>query len=58
MQTKEIFSDKMGMTFLKIPMMEKDAEECGDGWTHGPCVPTRQISKTRGGRLGSLPSII
>lgn len=28
MQTKEVFSDKMAMTFLKIPMMEKDAEEC------------------------------
>ncbi|MDE6548402.1 MAG: Rpn family recombination-promoting nuclease/putative transposase [Muribaculaceae bacterium] len=28
MQTKEVFSDKMRMTFLKIPMMEKDAEEC------------------------------
>ena len=26
--TKEVFSDKMAMTFLKIPMMEKDAEEC------------------------------
>lgn len=28
MQTGKVFSDKMGMTFLKIPMMEKNAEEC------------------------------
>ncbi len=28
MQTKKVFSDKMGMTFLKIPMMVKGAEEC------------------------------
>ncbi|MDE6273089.1 MAG: Rpn family recombination-promoting nuclease/putative transposase [Muribaculaceae bacterium] len=28
MQSQRIFSDKMRMTFLKIPMMEKDAEEC------------------------------
>ncbi len=27
-RTYEIFSDKLGMTFLKIPMMTKDAEEC------------------------------
>ncbi len=27
-RTHEIFSDKLGMTFLKIPMMTKDAEEC------------------------------
>lgn len=27
-QTKRVFSDRMGMTFLKIPMMVKDAEEC------------------------------
>ncbi len=28
MQTKSMFSDKMRMTFLKIPMMDKNAEEC------------------------------
>lgn len=28
MQTKSVFSDRMRMTFLKIPMMEKEAEEC------------------------------
>lgn len=28
MQTKKVFSDKMRMTFLKIPMMHKDAEAC------------------------------
>ncbi|MDE5795446.1 MAG: Rpn family recombination-promoting nuclease/putative transposase [Muribaculaceae bacterium] len=28
MQTKQVFSDKMGMTFLKIPMLDKDADEC------------------------------
>ncbi|MDE6341692.1 MAG: Rpn family recombination-promoting nuclease/putative transposase [Muribaculaceae bacterium] len=28
MQSGKVFSDKMRMTFLKIPMMEKDAEEC------------------------------
>ena len=27
-QTKTVFSDKMRMTFLKIPLMEKSAEEC------------------------------
>ncbi len=29
-RTHEIFSDKLGMTFLKIPMMVKDAESCRD----------------------------
>lgn len=28
MQTKTVFSDKMRMTFLKIPMMDKDADKC------------------------------
>ncbi|MDE6290794.1 MAG: Rpn family recombination-promoting nuclease/putative transposase [Muribaculaceae bacterium] len=28
MQTKKVFSDKMTMTFLKIPMLHKNAEEC------------------------------
>lgn len=28
MQTKKIFSDRMRMTFLKIPMLHKNAEEC------------------------------
>lgn len=28
MQTRKVFSDKMGMTFLKIPMMDKEADEC------------------------------
>ena len=28
MHTKSVFSDKMKMTFLKIPMMVKDAEDC------------------------------
>ncbi len=28
MQTKKVFSNKMSMTFLKIPMMDKDADEC------------------------------
>ncbi len=28
MQTKKVFSDKMSMTFLKIPMMDKDAQDC------------------------------
>ncbi|MCM1142535.1 MAG: Rpn family recombination-promoting nuclease/putative transposase [Muribaculum sp.] len=30
MRTHEVFSDKMTMTFLKIPMMVKDAEDCRD----------------------------
>ena len=37
MQTKKCFSDKLGMTFLKIPMMDKDADECGttlDRWLY------------------------
>lgn len=37
MQTKKVFSDKMGMTFLKLPMMDKDAEECDnvlDRWIY------------------------
>ncbi len=29
-RTHEIFSDKIGMTFIKIPMMTKDAESCRD----------------------------
>ncbi len=29
-RTHEIFSDKLGMTFLKIPMMDKEAEDCKD----------------------------
>lgn len=29
-RTHEVFSDKMGMTFLKIPMMVKDADSCRD----------------------------
>lgn len=29
-RTHEIFSDKLWMTFLKIPMMVKDAEDCKD----------------------------
>lgn len=29
MQTGKVFSDKMWMTFLKIPMLHKSAEECG-----------------------------
>lgn len=28
MQTHRVFSDKLRMTFLKIPMMEKDADDC------------------------------
>lgn len=28
MQSRRIFSDKMRMTFLKIPMMDKNAEDC------------------------------
>ncbi len=28
MQTKKVFSDKLSMTFLKIPMMDKEAEDC------------------------------
>lgn len=28
MQAKRVFSDRMRMTFLKIPMMDKNAEEC------------------------------
>ena len=28
MQTKSVFSDKMRMTFLKIPLMVKDADDC------------------------------
>ena len=28
MQTESVFSDKMKMTFLKIPLMVKDAEDC------------------------------
>ena len=28
--THEVFSDKMRMTFLKIPMMDKDADDCRD----------------------------
>lgn len=28
MQTKSVFSDKMRMTFLKLPFMVKDAEDC------------------------------
>ena len=28
MQTKKVFSEKLGMTFLKIPMMNKDADDC------------------------------
>lgn len=27
-ETKKVFSDKMRMIFLKIPMMDKDAEDC------------------------------
>ncbi len=27
-QTKKVFSDKLSMTFLKIPMMDKEAEDC------------------------------
>lgn len=30
MRTHEVFSDRLAMTFLKIPMMVKDAEECRD----------------------------
>ncbi len=29
-RTHEVFSDKIGMTFIKIPMMTKDAENCRD----------------------------
>lgn len=29
-RTHEVFSDRLGMTFLKIPMMVKDAESCRD----------------------------
>lgn len=29
-RTHEVFSGKLGMTFLKIPMMVKDAEDCRD----------------------------
>ncbi len=28
MQTMKVFSDKLSMTFLKIPMMDKEAEDC------------------------------
>ncbi|MBD5261089.1 MAG: Rpn family recombination-promoting nuclease/putative transposase [Bacteroides sp.] len=28
MQTKRVFSDRMRMTFLKIPMMDKEADDC------------------------------
>ena len=28
MQTRKVFSDRMRMTFLKIPMLDKDADEC------------------------------
>ncbi len=28
MQTKKVFSDKLSMTFLKIPMMDKEADDC------------------------------
>lgn len=29
-RTHEVFSDRLGMTFLKIPMMVKDADSCRD----------------------------
>lgn len=29
-RTHEVFSDRLGMTFLKIPMMVKDEEDCRD----------------------------
>lgn len=30
MQRKEVFSDRLGMTFIKIPMMDKEADDCKD----------------------------
>ncbi len=66
-RTLKIFSDKLGMTFLKIPMMTKDAEECKnilDQWLYllknmdkMEAIPTVFMNEPVFRRLGKVAKV-